>query len=314
MAKQRSDGRLLALIPVVIGVVFALLLFPHEAPPDDVPMPDLDTRKLVALERADDARAAAAERARLPAEVRALGDAIRAFDTTEATDPPNAPWPDLRRAIDEARPVALAKGVDAVLDLRAVQLEHFLAEVHAWRKTGKSSPELDAVGGGFVRRMTMTGYIKNGVLLLSDRELRVAFKLRWNAVTRLDAVPELEPKLDEMRAFYMFDLLHPHPTQSARETLAAARKNAHTRADCDALAAGEQIAAEQWRLDKIEKLARIDPSYPEPYARGVALYRETKYDESARAFEEWLRAHPDGPLTLRARNHLRAAIVASRTL
>ena len=314
MAKASTDGRFLALIPIVVGVLFAFLLFPHETPPDDVPMPDLDVRRLAATERADDARAGRAEKTPLPVEVRALGEAIRNFDTTEAKDPPHAPWPDLRRALDESREDALAKGDDAVLDLRAVQMEHFLEEVHAWRKTGKESPELDAVGGGFVRRMTMTGYIKDGVLELSDRELRVAFKLRWNAVTRLEALPAFQPTLDEMRAFYMFDLLHPHPTQAARETLAAARKNARSRADCDALAAGEQIAAEQWRLDKIDKLARIDPSYPALYARGVALYRATKFDESARAFEQWLRLHPDGPLTLRARNHLRAALAASRAL
>ena len=313
-AQASKDGRFLALIPALVGVLLALLLFPHASPPDDVPLPDLDTRKLAAIEHADDARARHAEATPLPAEVRALGDAMRAFDTTEAKDPPHAPWPDLRRAVDEARATALEKGDDAVLDLRAVQLARFLDEVRTWRKTGKESPELDALAGGFVRRMTMTGWIKDGALAASDRELRVMFKLRWNAVARLDAVPAFAPTLDEMRAFYMFDLLHPHPTQAARDTLAAARKNAKTRADCDALAAGEQIAAEQWRLDKIDKLARIDPSYPAAYARGVALYRTAKFDESARAFEDWLRLHPDGPLTIRARNHLRAALAASQRL
>jgi hypothetical protein len=313
-APPSKDGRFLALIPATVGVLLALLLFPHQAPPADVPLPDLDLRRVAAVERADDARAARADETPLPAEVRALGEAIRAFDTTEAKDPPNAPWPDLRHALDEARVRALAKGNDAILDLRAVQLEHFLREVDAWRKTGKETPELDALGGGFLRRMTITGYIRNGALALGDRELRVAFKLRWNAVTRFDADPAFRPTLDEMRAFYTFDLLHPHPTESARQTLAAARKNARTRADCEALAVGERIAAAQWRLDKIDKLARIDPSYPVSFARGVALYRAAKFDESARAFEEWLRQHPNGPLTLRARNHLRAAIAASRNL
>jgi len=309
-----NDGRFLALIPALVGVLLAILVFPHDVPPDDVPLPDLDLRKLSEVERADDARAARAEASPLPAEVRALGDAIRAFDTTEAKDPPHAPWAELRAALDESRRRALEKGVDAILDLRAVQLEHFLREVHTWRKTEKSSDELEAVGGGFVRRMVMTGYVKNGVLLLGDRELRVMFKLRWNAVTRFETEPAFQPTLDEMRAFYMFDLLHPHPTEAARETLAAARKNARSQADCDALAAGERIAAEQWRLDKIDKLARIDPTYPVAYARGVALYGAAKFDDSSRAFEEWIHAHPEGPLTLRARNHLRAAIAAAHAM
>jgi len=313
-AAARNDGRFLALIPAAVGVLLALLLFPHDTPPNDVPLPDLDTRRVSAVERDDDARAARAEKTPLPVEVRALGEALRAFDTTEAKDPPHAPWPDLRAAVDEARARALEKGTDAILDLRAVQLEHFLVEVEKWRKTGQASPELDAVAGGFLRRMTITGYVKNGVLLLGDRELRVMFKLRWNAVARFEAVPAFQPTLDEMRAFYMFDLLHPHPSESARETLAAARKTARTQADCDALAVGERIASEQWMLDKIDRLARIDASYPASYARGVALYRATKFEDSARAFQEWLRAHPEGPLTLRARSHLRAAIEASRNL
>jgi hypothetical protein len=314
-AQAKTDGRLLALIPALVGVLLSLLMFPHAAPPDDVPLPRADTRHVAAIERADAARAARAEKTPLVAEVRALGEAIRAFDTTEAKTPPHAPWPDLRRAVDDARRVALEKaGTEAILDLRAAQLVRFLAEVDAWRRTGKATAELDAVGGAFVRRMTMAGYVKDGVLALGDRELRVAFKLRWNAVARFDATPAFQPTLDEMRVFYTFDLLHPHPTEAARNELAAARKNARTRADCAALAAGERIAAEQWRLDKIDKLARIDPSYPVDYARGVSLYGVGKYDDSARAFEAWLRRHPEGPLTLRARNHLRAAIAASRSL
>jgi hypothetical protein len=311
-----GDGRFLALIPVLVGVLLAALLFPHDAAPADVPLPNLDVRLLSATERADDARAARAASG-LPAEVRALGEAIRAFNTTEWKDPPRAPWPELRVGVDDARKLALDHqrdkgGEEGLLDLRAVQLVRFLDEVRAWRKTGKESEELAAVGGSFIRRMTIAGYVSGTKLALDDRELRVAFKLKWNAVARLEDRPAFQPTLDEMRALYTFYLLHPHAAEGAREMIAAARKNARTQADCEALEAGEQIAIEQWRLDKIDKLAQLDASYPATYARGVELYRVAKFDESARAFEEWLRVHPDGPLTLRARNHLRAAIAASR--
>ncbi len=308
----KNDGRLLALIPVLVGVLLAALLFPREVPPDDVPLPDLDLHKLAETERADDARAANAKQAPLDADVRALGEAIRQFNATEAKNPPNAPWPELRQHVDEARNLARAHGAEALLDLRAAQLSRFLEEVAAWRKTGQSSSELEAEGGGFIRRMTMAGYAKDRWLALADHELRVAFKLKWNSVVRLDDDPAFKPTLDESRALYTFYILHPHATESARETFAAARKNAHTQADCDALGAGERIASETWRLEKIERLAQIDPTYPAAYARGVALYRAAKFEQSARAFEEWLRVHPDGPLTLRARNHLRAAIAAGR--
>jgi hypothetical protein len=307
------DGRLLALIPILVGVLLAALLFPHDSAPDDVPLPAIDMRALDRIEHDDDARAARAASATLPAEVRALGEAIRAFNTAEAKDAPHTPWPELRAAVDQARSLAQEKGgLEGILDLRAVQEKKFVDEVRAWRKTAAESEELAAVGGSFIRRMTLAGYVDGTKLSLGDHELRVAYKLKWNAVARLENVPELQPSLDEMRAFYMFELLHPHAPEAARETIAAARKNARTQADCDALAAGEQLAIEQWRLDKVEKLAAIDASYPAPYARGVALYRSAKYADSARAFEEWLRVHPDGPLTLRARNHLRAAIASSR--
>ena len=309
----KGDGRLLALIPILVGVLLAALLFPHDSVPDDVPLPVIDSRALERTEHDDDARAARAESAGLPAEVRALGEAIRAFDVAEAKDAPRTPWAELRASVDEARKLALDKsGIDGVLDLRAAQEKKFIDEVRAWRKTGQETDELTAVGGAFIRRMTLAGYVDGRKLALGDRELRVAYKLKWNAVARFESVPELQPSLDEMRALYTFYILHPHAPEAARETIAAARKNARTQADCDALEAGEQLAIEQWRLDKVEKLAALDASYPAPYARGVALYRAAKYADSARAFEEWLRLHPDGPLTLRARNHLHAAISASR--
>ena len=309
----KGDGRLLALIPILVGVLLAALLFPHDSVPDDVPLPAIDARALERIEHDDDARAARAASTPLSAEVRALGEAIRAFDTAEAKDAPHTPWPELRAAVDEARRLALEKaGIEGMLDLRATQEKKFVDEVRAWRKTGQETEELAAVGGAFIRRMTLAGYVDGTKLALGERELRVAYKLKWNAVARFEGVPELQPSIDEMRAFYTFEILHPHAPEAARETIAAARKNARTQADCEALEAGEQLAIEQWRLDKVEKLAALDPSYPATYARGVALYRAAKYDDSARAFEEWIRVHPDGPLTLRARNHLHAAVAASR--
>jgi hypothetical protein len=307
-----NDGRVLALIPILAGVLLAALLFPHDAPPTDVPLPEVDVRRVAEVERADDARALHAATTPLPAEVRALGEAVRVFNTTEAKSSPKAPWPEIRGNVDSARRLALDKGIDAIIDLRAAQLRRFLDEVTIWRKTGRVTDELEAEGGSFLRRMTMSGWVKDNRLALTDREIRVVFKLKWNAVGRFEQIAELQPTTDELRVLYSFYLLHPHAGETARETLAAARMNARSRDDCAALAAGEQIAAEQWRLDKIDKLAQIDPSYPAAYARGVSLYRSARFEASAHAFEDWLRIHPDGPLTLRARNHLRAALAQAR--
>jgi hypothetical protein len=307
-----ESSRALALIPAAVGVLLAALLFPHDAVPADVPLPDVDEKRVAKMEQADDELAARAAHEPLPAEVRALGEALRTFNTTEAKNPPDARWADIRTSVDMARADALEKGPEAIARLRAAQLRAFLDQVTAWRKTGVESEELQAEGGGFIRRMTLEGWITGTHLVLTDRELRVLFKLKWNAVARMEESEELKPSFDEMRVLYRFYLLHPHPADNARETFTAARRTARSRADCEALAAGEQMAAEQWRLDKINKLAQLDPSYPAAYARGISLYRAGKYDASVTAFQEWLRQHPDGPLTLRARNYLHAAFVQAR--
>jgi len=307
-----NDGRVLAVIPMLAGLLVAALLFPHDSVPTDVPLPDVDERVVADVEHMDDVRATRASQTPLQPEVRALGEAIRTFNTTEAKNPTNAPWPEIRTSVDAARKLALGKGIEAITDLRAAQLTRFLDELQVWRKTGHGSGELEAEGGAFLRRMTMAGWVNDNRLALSNSEVRVVFKLKWNAVARFDQIAELQPTKEELRLLYRFYILHPHAGESARETLAAARQNAHSQDDCEALVAGEQIAMEQWRLDKIEKLAQIDPSYPAAYARGVSLFRAAKFEASVHAFQEWLQLHPDGPLTLRARNHLRAALAQTR--
>jgi TolA-binding protein len=118
--------------------------------------------------------------------------------------------------------------------------------------------------------------------------------------------------LDEQRAVYAFYLSHPRPPKAMREALESARRGARDTNACTAIAEAERVATESWRLERITRLAAIDPSYPAEYARGVASYRRGDFGASARAFRAWLRDHPDGPLALRAQNYLRAAANADR--
>ena len=92
-----------------------------------------------------------------------------------------------------------------------------------------------------------------------------------------------------------------------------ARTNAKDKVTCDALEAGENLAAEAWRLDKINKLGAIDPAYPLAYAQGVAQFRLGHFEASVEAFEAWVKEHPDGAYVLRARNYLRAALEAQHS-
>jgi len=307
--KKGSDGgRALALIPVSVALLLAALMLPHAVPPRDLPLPEVDAEALEAERVRDDARALAAAETPLPPSVRAFGQAIRAFNAAEASDLPETPWEVLRSDVDRARREAMTAGVGPLLDLRAAQLKKFLDGLRDWRRTGEVSPEFEAVAGAFLRRMKAAGWSHERELDLEDPELRVMYKLKWNAVAHFEEMPGFEPSKDELRALYTFYLTHPHAPESTRASIDAARKNARTQADCDALSAGEAMAGESWRLEKIERLGRIDPSYPLDFARGVALYRAGNYEGSARSFDAWLQAHPDGPWTLRARNHLRAAL------
>jgi hypothetical protein len=287
-------------------------MLPRAVAPTTVPVPVADLRAFDARVAEDRARARRVESERLPDDARLLGQAIRDFNAASVLEDKSTEWGKLRRGIDGSLAVvrAMPNGNSIVLDLRAVQLEHFLAAVREFERTGESSKELDELGGSFVRRSKMAGWIDDKTVLMDEPVRRVAFKLAWNALAQLDNLPDFDPTIDELRVLYTFYLQHPHAPDHARAQIDALRKTAKTKKDCDNLDAGERLAADAWRLDKVEKLAKVDSAYPADYARGALHYRMAAYGESARSFQKWLEEHPNGPFTLRARNHLRAAIRA----
>src|SRR5258708_10458518 len=96
------------------------------------------------------------------------------------------------------------------------------------------------------------------------------------------------------------------------DALGGARRGARDAKACTAIAEAERMAIESWRLEHVKALVAIDPAYPADYALGVASYRHGDYGASVTAFRRWLHDHPEGPLTLRAQNYLRAAADADR--
>jgi hypothetical protein len=295
------------------ALILGALMLPRSAPPDEVPLPSVDVRALARQVQIDRDLAEKAHIEALLGDVRALGSAIRDFHSLEAREATIGELQKARIEVNRATAIAVeAAGMDGLLKLRAVQLEAFLAEVKSFEKAGEESAELAALAGTFVRRMRREGWIKEKTVLLPELVRRAMFKQMWNAFITMEAKPELALTLDETRVLYAFYLAHPHAPDSKREAFAAARRAARDKEACAALDAGERAEAERWRIDRINKLAGIDKTYPAAYARGVALYRSGNYDASVEAFREWLRDHPDGPLALRAQNHLRAAAEASR--
>jgi len=306
---EGGGSRALALIPILVAVLAFALMVPRATGAEAIPLPVIDERVLVGLAAHDAELAASAQKEPLPGLVRALGSAIRDFNTKQAADSEELVLAVSRNTLTEALPPALGEGMPKIAVLRALQVEAFLAEVRAFERTGKESDELKALGGPFVRRMRFSGWLddKNRVAL-DESERRVAFKAAWNGVLGLDARSELALSLDETRVLYRLFLRLPHAPEALRDQLDAARRANPNAKTCADLAVREQLATEAWRLEKIRKLGAIDPAYPKDYAVGVAEFRRGQFVASSAAFRAWLEKHPDGPLSLRARNHLKAAV------
>jgi hypothetical protein len=292
-------------------LLLAALVLPRPAVPDLVPLPELDAHVIAHEIRADAARAASARRTPLSFDVRALGSAIRSFDTLEAEDRTDLELSNARQEIERTRRLVVDQGKDdELLALRAVQMEGFLAEVERFERTGEISSELEALGGTFIRRMRKVGWCQGHELVLTDPERRAAFKATWNTLIEVDKKAAFALSTMETRALYTLYFTHPHAPEPQRAALAIARASAKDRKTCERIADGERAGAQAWLLTKLSEYGALDPSYPLLLARGVALYQRRQYADAAAAFGKWLEAHPDGPWTLRAKNYLRAATQA----
>jgi hypothetical protein len=300
------DALRLALVPFGVAILFGLLLLPRRGAPDDVPLPIPDPALLAQAAALDHDRAAQALREPLPGPVRALGSAIRAYHSLE-TSRNAADVNRARSAVDAALVDALSAGDEALLRLRAVQLEGFLAEIRSFESTGVESDELSALAGGFIRSMKMEGWCDGHTLVPHEPALRTMFKEMWNSFLALGGRPGFEPSLDEQRALYALYLSAPHPSPAMRAAIESARRGARDANACEGVREAERNAIEQWRIERIRRLGAIDPTYPAAFARGVASFRRADYRDASMAFRTWLVAHPEGPLALRARSFLRAA-------
>jgi tetratricopeptide (TPR) repeat protein len=311
-----ASARWLALIPVTAAILTVALLMPRAAAPEDIPLPQIDARALESARRADVDRAESARTTRLSSDVLGVGTALRELNKAQVR---NASPEDLgaaRTTLEHAVATVLgdrARAVEGLRALRAVQLEAFLAEVNRFEETGAPSEELEALGGAFIDRMFAAGWSSGRRILLDEAARRSAYKLVWNAQVGADRISELALTIDEQRALYIFYIEHPHASEAQRAAYETMRRTAPDEAQCERATALEKEDIEQWRLEKIRRLGEVDPAYPTSYALGVAQYRAGRYDKAVESFRAWIQLHPDGPLSLRARNHLKAALAAFGT-
>ncbi|HMJ53369.1 MAG TPA: hypothetical protein VK540_14880 [Polyangiaceae bacterium] len=300
---RHLEGWEVGVVAVVIALVGTLLAVPLPVAPRDVPVPLADGKALLATfnrERAMAASIAAAleeEHGRSSGtselyDLRAFGQEFRAYGAAEASGDTYAVVR-ARQRLTEA--VARARGVgdDKLVALRAYQQQLFLAELRKWENAGVSSDELSGLGGGFLDLVRKSGWLTGTTIVMDDVVRGIFFKRRWNQVTGISG-PPYAISLDEHRTFYAFLLTHPY---------------VEGRGGLDAKDACR--VADQWRLRKIEELARLDPFYPYVLARGVLFYRLGRYPEAAQAFRDHLGTADDGRYALRARNYLATAVARS---
>jgi tetratricopeptide (TPR) repeat protein len=305
--QRHVEGWQAGLVAIFVAGTAALLAVPRPVPPWDLPQPEIRPGALAAIERADGARArdaaAQAQAGTLDYDVRLLGDAIRAFGRAESSENALEMEQTHHRAVEAAHR-AIARSPDAVSALRAYQARAFVQEMHAFERTGAASNDLMELGGSYVRSVEAYGWYDRAVRRLApdDAVLATMYKKRWNELTDLKG-PALAVTLDEERVLYRFLLARP---ALAFVQLPASAAPAVVRAR----AIADQVAANEKRLQKIRDLAAIDPEYPRAFAEGVVLYRLGRFEAAAVAFQRHLEAFPDGPWTLRAQNHLKAALEA----
>ncbi len=267
-------------VGVALVVVAALLAAPRATEPLVLPLPE-PHHSTLARARADDrARMQEVREKGLSFAARSVGEALRRFGGAVAHKSADAP-----RLLSALRSLAKAElREDAgrpLLALRAVQTELFVQATHEWEQTGKAGTELTELGGDFADLARRSAWLVGQKLVLEDEERALLFRMRWNELTGLGAAPPFADSEDELRERYALLLRHP----------SGATAQERARHELGYVAAAEAL----------------DHDFPAMFARGVLFFRAGAYEASADAFRAHLAAHPDGPWTLRAKNHLLAA-------
>jgi len=277
---RHFDAMAPAGVGVALVVVAALLAAPRATEPLVLPLPE-PHRSTIERARADDrARVEQVRKQGLSFAARSVGEALRRFGAAVAHKSADAP-----RLLEALR--ALAKNElheDAgrpLLALRAVQTQLFVESTHEWERTGTVGTELSELGGDFVDLARRSAWFAGQTLVLDGEERALLFRMRWNELMALGAAPPFADTQDELRERYALLLRHPSgatPEERARH-----------------------------ELGYVDAVEALDHDFPALFARGVLFFRAGAYEAAVDAFRAHLAAHPDGPWTLRAKNHLLAA-------
>lgn len=280
MQRRHLRGAELGLVAVAMAVVAVWLALPRPVEPGEMlPLPEVDRERERAERVADHERAERANRTTLPYEVRAVGELVRRYGLYESRgDDIGAER--ARQDAFEARQRAQARfGAEPLRGLRALQTELFAARLAKLGRLVSTDRELAELGGNLPSHAQNAGWAEaDGTLRLPEQQLLTFYRVRWTRLVGAISDDSLGPSLVELRAYYRGLLEHPD-SPHARER-------------------------DERRLAYVEALSRRDPRFFSDFARGILLYRLGDPGAAAQAFAAHLREHPDGPWSLRAKNHL----------
>lgn len=276
--RRHFDGWQLGLWVVGVCGLTALLVVPRNVPPVDLPLSTID-RLEQRRDRERESERAERARAGLPFDVRSVGEALRRHGRAAFADPALVPQlaGQLRRLAADA---VQRQGVDRLLELRALQTELLLRALEG--RPAAPPPDAVELAGGLLEAGLRRGWFAPPPAGADDAEIETLFRLYWGTQLGLGAHHPFAPSLNEWRVYYRFMLARPVPEGPER--------------DADVVRKLESVAA----------LSQHDRDYPAELARGILLYQRGAPAESARHLQAHLERFPDGPWTLRARNHLAA--------
>jgi hypothetical protein len=251
--------------------------------PDYLPLPLVPASELATARRQLLAEAEAAHRRPLPYEIREVGESFRQLGRLAHAGEPITI--ERRNRFREILQTARNHHGDApLIQLRSVQAQLFLASLVDWEKTGVESGELIELGGDFMTIAANLDWVDKKtarhppVLLLDSDERLALFVTRWTDLADIGADGGL-------RLATAWPLL----ALRARLRLPLARLG-------------------QRDIHLVERVERLAPSYPALVSQGLLYVRIGDRARAIEAFQSHLRKQPDGPYSLRVRNHLVYAI------
>lgn len=264
------------------SVVGVLIVTPRPTRPHVLPLPDIDRAYAVRLEKAERARAQRVRDGSLPIEIRGVGEQLRRIGAllAKSSTVESSLLADFHQEV-----AGLAEErLEELLDLRALQTELFMQAVRRLEQSGSSDRDLLELGGPFAK-IAQSAWLNGGKLLIPEDDLRLMYRIHWGKVTGLTGRPRVGPNLEELRRYYSTLLRFPRAPKE------------------------DDFGRSNERLSYVKALGQVDAHYPSRLTEGMLYLQLGRPVLAARAFEEFLTRHPQGPWVRIAQNQLQQSML-----